>query len=525
MTNKVMLVEDEVFVRQGLRNLIDWERLGYEVSEEADNGEEALSLIKRKKPEVVITDIRMPMLDGLGLIRTVRESGNQDTKFIIISDYGDFRYAQQAIKLGVEDFILKPIDEVELTDSLSQLAAQIEQERQLKEQSSGYALSALERLLLGEAAAEEVGSIAHHLGLKPEDSCRYLIAELNGLPDRSQSDLAVTKLREFRQAIGKTVYDLEMARHPVHLHEHRRGVYGFPLQARSGQEAELEELTRRFVARLRQQFTLPVRVYMGTGAKHLGDIRHSYATACETMQHKFANADVQLLAYGQVKNQDLHYLEFEAVEYAKLLNQLEEGDREAMFATIDWIFAEMQRRRFAPEAVQNSIARLVFGVIGSIRALRGDESQIRSLEAVLQWRDQPVTLQGLKDLFRSFVEESAELAARLRKSNAKGDILKIKSFIEQHYNEDISLKNIAARFYMNPVYLGQLFKKTFGIYFNDFLLQIRIDNAKRLLRQTEMKVYEIARSVGFENADYFVSKFEKVEGKTPTAYRNELLSK
>ncbi|MCL6431580.1 MAG: helix-turn-helix domain-containing protein, partial [Anaerolineae bacterium] len=121
-------------------------------------------------------------------------------------------------------------------------------------------------------------------------------------------------------------------------------------------------------------------------------------------------------------------------------------------------------------------------------------------------------LAGLKERFLSFVEESAELAARLRRSSAKGDIVKIKSFIESHYNEDISLKSIAARFYMNPVYLGQLFKKTYGIYFNDYLLQIRIDHAKRLLRQTEMRVYEIARSVGFDNADYFVCKFEKVEG-------------
>lgn len=526
MTNKVMLVEDEIYARQGLRNLINWEDLGYEVSEEADNGEEALSLIEDRKPDVVITDIRMPLLDGLGLIRSVRESGNLDTKFIIISGYGDFKYAQQAIKFGVKDFILKPIDETELTDTLSHLAAQIKQDKWMKAQREGYAQSALGRLLHGEAAEEDVGSIARLLGLDPEDRYHYVIAELNGLPEPAHPDAEAGKVREYRRTIEKIACELGMAGSPLHLHEHRRGVFGFPLRLRPGEAAAaIQEKARRFADRLRQRLSLPVLVYVGADAGRLADIPRSYATACEAMQHKYAGGDDRVLAYESVRNQDLRYIEFTAGEYAKVLEQLEEGDRDAMLATVDWIFKEMRMRRFAPEAVQNAIARIAFGVIGSIRALRGDENEIRSLEAVLQWRERPLTLDGLRELFLSFVEESAELAARLRKTNAKGDIIKIKSYIEQHYHEEISLKSIAARFYMNPVYLGQLFKKTFGIYFNDFLLQLRIDHAKRLLRQTEMKVYEIARSVGFDNSDYFVCKFEKVEGKTPTAYRHELLAK
>lgn len=523
--NKVLLVEDEIYARQGLRNLIHWERFGYEVSEEADNGEEALGIIADTKPDLVITDIRMPVLDGLGLIRSVRESGNQDTKFIIISGYGDFKYAQQAIKFGVKDFILKPIDETELTDSLSHLAAQIEKDRIMKEQPAGYAQKALERLLRGEASDDDVLVAANGLGLDPRQHYHYVIAELNGLTKREGKDADKELLRSFKQAIADTAAELGIADHPIHLHEQRIGVYGFPLRARSGRGADIAEAADRLARRLRQRFPLPVLVYAGDESKRLHDINHSYATANEMMQHKYASADLQALTYGQLKKQELRYDEFEASDYAKLLRQVEEGDREAMLSTVDWLFDEIQRKRFAPEAVQNAIARLVFGIIGSIRAMQGDENGLRTLEAIMQWRQQPITLQGLKERFLDFVLESAELAASLRKTNAKGDIMKIKHYIEQHYNEDISLKSIAARYYMNPVYLGQLFKKTFGLYFNDFLLQIRIDNAKRLLRQTEMRVYEIARSVGFDNSDYFVCKFEKVEGKTPTAYRNELLAK
>ncbi|GGA40415.1 response regulator transcription factor [Paenibacillus physcomitrellae] len=526
---KVILVEDEIFARQGLRNLIDWNSCGYEVVEEADNGEEALGLIEQIKPELVITDIRMPVLDGLGLIQTVRDAGDAETKFMIISGYGDFQYAQKAIKFGVKDFILKPIDEQELSDSLSRLSAEIGKEKQKR--SAGQEQKALTKLLRGEAAPEEVEEIARMVALPTDRHYGYLIAEMNDLVNPLKRDAEAKQLRAFRHAIIEEVAAWNPGIQPFHLHEHRVGVYSFPVCLDPAalpvglRPPALEEMAARIGARLNVRFEQPIYLYAGDGVQPLAAINHCYLTAIETMQYKYAAPDLRTLTYGQMTKQPLRYIEFEAGIYANLLEQMEEGNREAMLEAVDSIFAEIQHRAFAPEAVHNVIARLVFGVIGSISAMQGDERELHSLEAVLQWRNYPVTLQGLQERFRHFIEESAEMAVRLRRNYVKGDIMKIKSYIERHYNEDISLKSIAARFFMNPVYLGQLFKKTFGVYFNDFLLQIRVDNAKRLLRQTELRVYEVARHVGFDNADYFVCKFEKVEGRTPTAYRNQISSK
>jgi Response regulator containing CheY-like receiver domain and AraC-type DNA-binding domain len=134
-------------------------------------------------------------------------------------------------------------------------------------------------------------------------------------------------------------------------------------------------------------------------------------------------------------------------------------------------------------------------------------------------------LHELKGLFTEFLHEAAAYLAELRNEQSKGGIERIKKYIEANYTENISLKSIAGKFYMNSVYLGQLFRKTYGIYFNDFLLQIRIGEAKKLLRQTDLRMYEIAEKVGFQNADYFVTQFEKLEKVTPTDYRNKLLGK
>jgi len=143
---------------------------------------------------------------------------------------------------------------------------------------------------------------------------------------------------------------------------------------------------------------------------------------------------------------------------------------------------------------------------------------------MLGWQDINLSLGELKKLFTVFIEESQQSIAELRKEQQKGGIQKIKCYIEGNFSQNISLKSIAAQFYINPVYLGQLFKKTYGVYFNEFLLQLRVNEAKKLLRQScSMRIYEIAEKVGFSNSDYFVTQFEKIEHMTPTEYRNKLM--
>ncbi|CAK4854427.1 unnamed protein product [Aphanomyces euteiches] len=154
----------------------------------------------------------------------------------------------------------------------------------------------------------------------------------------------------------------------------------------------------------------------------------------------------------------------------------------------------------------------------------GNQKDLTSLAAIRQWHELPITFASLKILFSDFISESTTIVHQLRKEKNKGGIQRIKAYIEMNYAENISLKTIANEFYMNPVYLGQLFKKKYGVYFNEFLLSIRIVEAKKLLRQTDMRIYEVAEKVGFNNADYFVTQFEKVKQMTPSEYRNKLVA-
>ncbi len=527
--NRVVLVDDEVYARQGLKNLIDWEQCGYQVCDEAENGEEALDIIRSTSPDLIITDIRMPVLDGLELIRSVREGGNSGAKFIIISGYSDFKYAQQAIKFGVQDFILKPIDEVELKTALLQLAAHFQKEKRLQNHRDFYlARSVLEKLLTGEFAEREIGGMADVLGLDRSGDFFYFIAEVNGIQTPGGEEASEEQVGQIKSVVRQIVSEEYGNERQIHLYEQRRGVYGFLLASRRPNAArggELEALAERVCRRLRNRLKKIVCLYAGNSVERIEDVKDAFQTSNQSMRYKFAFSERQTFHYGSVKGHALHNMEIEQSQYALLMERMEEHDAAAMEESIERIFLDFQNKRFAPEAVKNSIVRCVCGVVQAIQNMQGDEKQLRSLEPIMQWDRYPLQLAGLKRLFRKFIMECAQVMADLRRENARGDVGKIKAYIEAHYQENISLKSIAARFYINPVYLGQLFKKTYGAYFNDFVLQLRVKEAKQLLRQTDLRVYEIAERVGYSNPDYFVTQFEKVEHKTPTEYRHGLLEK
>lgn len=516
---RVLLVDDEVFARKGLSALIPWRELGYDIVGEADDGEEALKLIEALRPDVVVTDIRMPVMDGLKLIGHLREQGASSPKFIIISGYNDFKYAQQAVRYGVQDFILKPIDEDEMAAALTRIKRLLDKERE----DRGTQRAELDAATLdawASGAANEAEAAA--LGIRPDAEYGCLLIERNnriGGKDRETGD----QLAELKRALRG---HLSLERQSK-LYDVDGSTFGLIVSAESsGSTAcDWETLATSLLWAMPGDIRPDMRVYVGRPGIGAAGAAASHRTAKEAMQYKYALDDLQAIVYDQAASVSLCYRQSDSKLNAELMEAIEEADEPTMLASIDKLFETFTRERFAPESVQAAVASWVLGVTRVVRELDGDENELASLKAVMQWSNEPKTLAGLKSMIVAFVRESVAYIADKRKSRAKGGIHKVKQYIETHYHQNLSLKSISKTFFMNPVYLGQLFKKTYGVYFNDYLLEIRIQEAKRLLRQTDLKVYEVAERVGFGNPDYFVTQFEKVERKTPTEYRNCILTK
>lgn len=517
---KVLLVDDEVFARKGLLALIPWAELGYEIAGEADDGEEAMKQIEALRPDVVVTDIRMPVMDGLKLIGAVKEAGGSTPKFIIISGYSDFKYAQQAVRYGVQDFILKPIDEEEMSQALSRIKQLLDKDEQDQESPRvELDLALLESWSSGAVSDEMATATAELLDIRPESEYGCLLIERNNIGFGQEMEQTGDLKRLAREAIAPA--------RQTFLFDVGKSSFGIVATAAppGDSDGDWEAFAVRLLATMPQEERANLRAYVGKPGLGVGGISESYRTAKETVHYKYALDGQTVIMYHQASHITLRYKQSDAKLNAELAEAVEEGDEAAVLASIGKLFDSFGQERFAPESVQASIAQCVLGITRIVRELEGDENDLQTLKAMMQWSNEPKTLSGLRAMIVAFVSECMTYLADRRKHRSKGGIQKVKHYIETHYHENMSLKSISKIFFMNPVYLGQLFKKTYGVYFNDYLLEIRIQEAKKLLRQTDLKVYEVAERVGFCNPDYFVTQFEKVEHKTPTEYKNGILTK
>ncbi|MGF7031489.1 two-component system response regulator YesN [Paenibacillus mucilaginosus] len=516
---KVLLVDDEVFVRKGLQKLIRWEQFKFTLVGEAKNGGDALAMINTLEPDLIITDIMMPVLDGLGLIRSVKEAGRVDPEFIIISGYNDFKYAQQAIRFGVQDYILKPIDVNELAVTLKKLAEKIRRKRMITLTGRNFSVaSTLEALLKENLQEEDAEWYAEVLGMEGVSGYLYAYAEVHAAPGLPQVGLKVFE---------DMLCSCEKAGIRIPVLEQRPGLFGMLLstdllhcwgrdlsQALEAIRVEISTLSHR-----------DVTLFAGDTVKCITHIKQSYLSANEALKHKFAECHNEVILYDQVKDKPHYSFALDPSICDPLMIELEENNKVACKAMIESLFQTFHEQRFTPPAVVSTLSRFSNRVMGVMKQMKGNDEGQRRLLETMEGEYHTWSLQQLKEHFTHMVSDAAENIAELRRERMKGDIEKIKKYIDSHYKDNINLKSIAAHFYMNSVYLGQLFRKTYGVYFNDYLLELRVKEAKVLLRQTDLRMYEIAARVGIQNANYFVTQFEKLEKCSPMEYRNKLVKK
>lgn len=512
--NSVFIVDDDYYVRKGLLELIGWNSCGYEVCGEADNGEDALELIKEIKPDLIVTDIRMPVLDGLNLIKSIVELTDLKTNFIIVSGYNDFKYAQKALRYGVHDFILKPIDKEEFENTLIELAKGInKRKKHERTRERTLASTTLEQILAGVIDPLNDEYI-EKLNLSNVLEMRYMLVEVN--------DNQMDSFKVF-EVIQKEMEFITQHKNPL-IKEYEQDRFGLLITDKQLHlfSNNVNRFSLRFQKELERKLDHKISIYIGKPIKQLEEIRQSYKTAKESSQFKYALSTNEPINYEDVQALAINYIKLEQSFFELLMEHVIENQTDAIIESIDQMINEFQTNMFARDAVKTTINRCVHEVIRLIKTREGDEHELSNLQIMLSWEEKPLTLDQIKGIFSNFVLEGSAYVFKLNQEMIKGSIYKVKEYIETSYDENLTLKSIADKFYMNPAYLGQLFRKTYGVYFRDYFRQVRINEAKKRLRQTDMRVYEIADDVGFENPDYFVTQFKKEVGMTPMKYRKEI---
>ena len=511
---RVIIVDDEPVIRRGLRETIEWDALGLEVAGEAADGQEALKLIREIRPEILITDIRMPEMDGLELIREVKKL-DFNVKITILSGYSDYDYLKAAIRLGVDNYLLKPIDNDELISNLKNAVSEIEKEAatslQIRQGTVLLRSNTLRRLVTGNISSEELKEKAEFLHI-PLDAERYLCAVC------SINRQIPAELREsfFRDIIAEKSSGRQMA--------FMDGDGNLALllifdEAADRQEIqrELEELTERAA----QERKIPLMIGAGRPAEKTGEIRASYESAKEALEYGAFLKNGGVIWYDEVPETPRTEQIPDRIDYDRMKELIRRGEEQELKEYLSGELNAMTAEAgVSHHRVRNLIMHIAVRMTDCFRTIYGSMNAfrepadfdfarlftLRSYEEMRAW-----LFQLCEELF------AANQALLGRSTSIVGLAV---DYIMEHYREGVTLRQVAADCHVNTSYLGQIFRKETGSAFTDYVNALRIQEATRLLGDPTLKVYEIAEQVGFTDYHYFLKIFRKVTGKSPTELRN-----
>ena len=540
---KIFLAEDEVVVRETIKRMIPWEELGFELVGEAADGEMALPLLIRQQPDLLITDIKMPFMDGLTLARLAKKE-IPGLKVVILSGYDDFNYEKQAIGIGVEDYLLKPITKNALIERLSEIRSRYEHEKTQKEyyekfqrEMQAYEKNSsrdfFEALVDGSMDMMEVYKRAEKLGLDiVAEVYNVLIFTMNCDEDFSgQRD-------EYSSWEAESLELLEnfFAGHSSAM-LFRSNIFSYGVLLK-GQRETIEENTRACVDEIRkilsrQDGRREWFLAVGQSVERLSQIQKSYHTASRAFSQRYLY-DENILYYdemetmehpgGQAEIEDNAYLQkvdVNALNPAILQKFLSNGlQEEAENFVKDYFYAIGQEPMESLVFRNYVILNVRFSVISFIKGLGCDTNEMESADT-----EEVLTESGKSmESAIAYAENVISRAITLRDQNSGNknrSILKTAvDFIDSHYmEEDISLNTVANVANVSANHFSALFSQNMGQTFIEYLTTLRMNKAKELLRCTGMRSSEIAGEIGYKDAHYFSYLFKKTQGMTPSDYR------
>ncbi|RKL67119.1 DNA-binding response regulator [Salipaludibacillus neizhouensis] len=511
---KVLVVDDEPTVREGMRAIIPWEDYGFEITAVANDGYTALDKYRELSPDVIISDIRMPGMDGLELLKNLHEI-DHTIQCLILSGYADFDYAKKAIQSNAAGYLLKPIDEEELVDYLNKVKKELEKQQKVTQltvidaerKRDSFILS---MLLKKERASSEVIFEAKQFDLE-WDKYEILLIRLE---EMNEHDSTIITIKSKIQKIIKT--------------NHKGIVFSNEPYVAVLMESKLNNKKERLllfgeIKDMLNSIHVSFTVASGKPVTDISEINVSYNMATQLIHNKFFFPKDELLSEGKevIKRQNNKCVDMdESID--KLYFALDIGIEDSIETIISEI-AYLAEEIYSEDEVKRSYVYVLTTALNKLLISKPEKAAYISsvLEKVLEVYQQKsmIDLQSFVSALVVSVYNKMEYDA-----NTDDQLKRLLVLIDSRYNENLKLDKLADLLNYNSAYLGKLFKKYTGEYFNTYLDKVRIMNAKRLLIEGK-KVYQVAEIIGYNNVDYFHSKFKKYVGTSPSAYRRNKQAK
>ncbi|MGP0586832.1 response regulator [Paenibacillus timonensis] len=504
---KVLLVDDEKYILEGLSSLIDWGAMGLEIVGMAKGGRKALELLATTKVDVLITDISMPGMNGLELIRKARQDDDQ-LKVIILSGYNEFDYLKEGMSLGIENYLLKPVNVSELTQTLSTLMDKLEAARpNYADLNDIYIIrnNTLHRWMTRQIAAVEWKERCKLLQLGPTRQYRLAaVARKGDFADRLFEELDETKGNQapwvYRDLDGDVVIIFQ-----------------------SDNEEGLSELAQRFLqeggSRVEHDERNNIRIGIGRVEATEESDYLSYDEAKQALDYFLLFPKETIFQYEKMNMSNVLIRSESSISWEQYIQLLHTRDADRLKDVIQADFVKLQQQEgMTPRHLWRIAAEVMIRLKLAVEEVRpADPALEEKFSDHLDLLHNTVEWAGFMEILRDMAQMSVDT---LQAANYSPVIQQVLKLVKDTYTENWTLMQLGDRFHTHPVYLGQLFRKETGVSFAGYVNRYRIEQAKRLLRETNLKVNQVAREVGYWEVAYFYRQFRKYVGVSPMEYKS-----
>ncbi len=523
---KLVLVDDEPILLEGLKSTYDWGSMGFQVVGTAQSGEEAIEVIKEKRPHVVLTDIRMKQITGLMVIEQIQSMGIQ-CLFIMLSAYRDFEYAKEACSLGAFDYLLKPIEEKKLCKTMKgayeTCRAQAESEENLenwqkllKEDSTNFLQVVVQRYLQNHIPyerVEEVFSIVRDV-VSADDRFVAICADL----DISYKIIHRLDYEADRYSLNQYVGDEIRKHYFCWQFENQEEQFVYLVKIK---ENSAVHLLKEVIEAARTKQKIPVAASISKPYRGIQGIKRSYNEAMELFEIA-SKAGTSLFA-GEREAPEQEGQIYPEEKESFFMNAVRKNDMEELKqAFVHFIYALPKENVMQIQYLHKMMLQVEFMVRDSYGMSEEIESMLLDFYSNLQKLDAVRVVDISYKILGCIIEERKRCAENNEMKYFSKYMSTAVAYIEEHLSdESLSIVTVANQIYLNPVYFGRVFKQTFQMTFKQYLLRQRMEKAKRLIQKGRESMADICERVGISNPSYFSHVFKQYTGVLPSEYKKE----
>lgn len=502
---RIVIVEDEVKIREGMGKMIR-SFTGHLIVGEAADGEEGLDMIRRFNPDLIITDIRMPKVDGLEMVRRLKQEKNS-AHIVILSGYSEFDYAKKAIHYGVDDYLLKPLSVEDVQEMLGRIQELLFKEREMK-QDLGE--TRLQSLLLGslEDTPENLKKLREACQFE-EDMKYCMMVGYIGCAGGEYRNLVEEKTGELKEKFS----DLKI----FLVYQEDCQIYVClvgGLETRRLQEME-QAFYHRLLFHYQGTSTGPVWARTSVTLENLG---RAFQTLKGWLSYRLVLEETGWLTREVIEAWKPEPFVYPAELGNRLKNAVCQENTDKIKGESQAFLEYMRKKPYEPEEVRRAFIRIYQLALDTLWDLDRNLYEHLKNTSVLHQMENAVTWKEMEMAFADMTE--AMTGPKVKREDISNFVIKKAiNYIRENYQEGITQEEVSRKLDITPEYLSTLFNREMGINFSTFLKQFRISHAKRLLKGTEMKIYEVAQAVGYNDAKYFARVFKEEQGLSPADYR------